>query len=330
MASGAITSIAIKKESSFKTDPTGTYSGIFGYGTKVTSIEKNNNIQRIYGLGSRNAQILLPMQFAGSLGIEYLLSNPWNFVSTLGKVATTGPDVNGIYTHTFTEQDTIPSYAIKNNIELGTTDAQQILLGCINANKTIACSLGEPVVISDDFLYTDEVFSTTSYVSQIAETFAPFTFAHGSFSLPDGTTIGKVQTCEASIANSADIIYGLGSRIGSTHLEKQREYGIRSSIYLTDPAIFWRAFYAGGTTSPFSGTTPGTITETPTLSLTFDNGLTLGNQRQIKLTFTGVMLDTYSTSYDVTAPIIEDGSFIARSLTITALNTTSSTPTDWY
>jgi len=330
MASGALASISVKKESTYKTDPTGTYNGVFGHGTKITSLEKSNSVERIYGLGSRTQQINLEKQFVGSFGVEYVMSNPWGFAAFLGKGATTGPDGNGIYTHTFTEQNTLPSYAVKNNIELGATDAQQILLGSVAASKSISMSVGSPVVVSDDFIYATETFSTDTFVAQIAETFDVFSFAHATFSLPDGTTVANVQAADISMSNSPEIIYGLGSRVGSTHVDKQREYSIRASVYLTNPAVFWRAFYTGGATSPFSGTAPGNHTEVPTLTITLDNGLTLGNQRQIKLEFTGVMMDSHSSSQDPTAPIIEDATFFARSLTVTALNTTTTFPAEWY
>lgn len=330
MASGALASISIKKEATYKTDPTGTYSGIFGHGTKITSLEKGNSVERIYGLGSRTQQINLEKQFNGSFGVEYVMSNPWSFAAFMGKGVTTGPDGDGIYTHTFTEENSLPSYAVKNNIELGTTDAQQIMLGSINASKSISISIGSPVMVSDDFVYADEIFSTTSYVAQIEETFDVFSFAHATFSLPDGTTVANVQAADLSMSNSPEIIYGLGSRVGQTHVDKQREYSIRASVYLTNPAVFWRAFYTGGATSPFGGTAPGTVVETPTLTITLDNGLTLGNHRQIKLAFSGVMMDTYSSSQDPTAPIMEDATFFARTLTVTALNTTSTIPASWY
>lgn len=330
MASGALASISVKKETVYKTDPTGVYGAIFGHGTKITSLDKSNSVERIYGLGSRTQQINLEKQFVGSFGVEYVMSNPWGFAAFLGKGATTGPDGSGIYTHTFTEQNTLPSYAVKNNIELGATDAQQIMLGSISASKSIGISVGSPVVVSDDFVYADEIFSTTSFVAQIAETFDVFSFSHATFSLPDGTVIANVQAADISMSNSPSIIYGLGSRVGSTHADLQREYSIRASVYLTNPALFWRAFYTGGASSPFSGTAPGNHTEIPTLTITLDNGLTLGNQRQIKLAFTGIMMDSYSSSQDPTAPIMEDATFFARTLTVTALNTTATIPADWF
>jgi hypothetical protein len=142
--------------------------------------------------------------------------------------------------------------------------------------------------------------------------------------------VANVQAADISISNNAEIIYGLGARTGTTHVDKNREYSIRASVYLTNPAVFWRAFYTGGATSPFSGTAPGTHTEVPTLTITLDNGLATANQRQIKLAFTGVMMDSYSSSQDPTAPIMEDATFFARSLTVTALNVTSTIPADWY
>jgi len=330
MASGALAAIAVRKEATYKTNPAtfnGTSDGIFGHGTKLSSISKANNVERIYGIGSRQQQVNLEKQFVGSFSVEYVLSNPWVFVPFFGKSATTGGPV---YTHTMTEQNDLPSYSVQNGIELGATDARQVFLGCVNNSKSLTCNVGDPVMVRDDYVYATELFSTDTYVAQQAEDFSVYSFAFGTLGLPDGTTVANVQNCEISMANNSDIIYGIGSRVGSTHVDKQREYSIRASVYLTNPAVFWRAFYTGGATSPFSGTAPGTHTEIPTMTLTLDNGGASTAQRQIKLAFTGVMMDSYSSSQDPTAPIMEDATFFARSLTVTAIDATTTTPAAWY
>jgi len=328
MPSGALSSIAIKKEATFATDPAGTYSGTFGYGTKITALERANNVNRIFGLGSRGQQVNLETIFAGSASVEYVLTNPYSFYAAIGKASTSGPDGDGLYTHTFADTDstsnTLPTFAIKNNIELGATDAQTVLLGAVMTNKTIACSVGEPAVVTDDFVYATETFSTTSFVAQIAETLNVYSFAHGTFSLPDGTTVANVQSAEIGIAENADIIYGLGARTGTTHVDKQREYTVRASVYMTDPAKFWRYVYAGGSGTPATGTAPTTMVEIPTLTLTFDNGGAGAAHRRISLAFTNVMMDTHSMPQDVTAPIIEDATLFPRGLTVTAINNQSS------
>jgi hypothetical protein len=329
MPSGALASIAVCKETTFKTDPAITYNGVFGHGTKITSLERSNGVQRIFGLGSRAQQVNLETIFSGSISVEYVLSNPYSFMAALGKTATTGPDVNSLYTHTFTEQDTLPTYAIKNNQELGTTDAQSVLLGAVMTNKTLTCSVGDPVVCSDDFVYATELFSTTAFVAQIQETLNIYSFAHGTFALPDGTTVANVQNCEIGISENADMIYGLGARTGATHVDKQREYTVRASVYMTDPAKFWRYVYAGGSGTPATGTAPTTMVEIPSLTLTLDNGGAAGAQRQIKLAFTNVMMDTHSMPQDIGAPIIEDATLFPRGLSVTAINPSATTEANY-
>jgi len=321
MASGALASIAVVKETTFKTDPAITYRGTFGFGTKITSLERANNVQRIFGLGSRGQQVNLETIFSGSVSVEYVLTNPYSFMAALGKTVTTGGPT---YTHTFTEQDILPSYAIKNNIELGGTDAQSVLLGAVLTNKTITLSVGDPVSVSDDFVYATELFSTISFVSQITETLNIYSFAHGTFALPDGTVVANVQNAEVGISENADIIYGLGARTGSTHVDKQREYTVRASVYMTDPAKFWRYVYAGGAGTPATGTAPTTMVEIPSLTLTLNNG-----SETITLSFTNVMMDTHSMPQDVSAPIIEDATLFPRGLTVVATNTESSSNTNY-
>ena len=73
MVSGALTSLSVKKEVTYKTDPGTTYSGIFGHGTKLSSLSKSNTVERIYGIGSRTQQVNLEKQFVPSFLLYYFL-----------------------------------------------------------------------------------------------------------------------------------------------------------------------------------------------------------------------------------------------------------------
>lgn len=320
MPSGALASLHIKKEATFKTDPT-VGSAVIGHGAKITSLERNNNIERIWGLGSRAQTVSLEKQFSGTVSTEHILSNPWFFSCVIGSGSTTGV---GPYVHTFSEASTLNSYAIKNSIELGTPDAELLLSGCVNNSTTITANINEPASVKMDWIYATETLPTSAtYTPQTEETFDVFGLASGTLEFPSGTVIANVQNCEASINNNVEIIYGLGSRVGSTKVEKNREYGVRASVYMTDPTSLWRYLYNGTS----SGTTPNTasITETATLNLIFNKGAS----KIIKLAFTNVKIDTHSLPQDPTAPIIEELSLIPRGLSVIATNSTSAIPADW-
>jgi hypothetical protein len=112
------------------------------------------------------------------------------------------------------------------------------------------------------------------------------------------------------------MIWGLGSRAGTAHVDKNRAYSIKTTAYFTDPATFLKIFYNGTT-----GTTPGAITETATLQLTFTNGTQI-----IEFTFSGLKIDTESLPQSIDAATMEDISLQARTLTAIATDSTSVFP----
>ena len=197
------------------------------------------------------------------------------------------------------------------------------LLGAKVNTCVLTSAIGEAVKVRLDCPYVNEAFSTTTS-AQATESFTIMTFAQGALECPSGTTIALVQTMEATIANTNEILWGQGSRFGQQAVPKNRDYTIRMSIALQQFADVLQKFYGGAT---------GLVAipaETATLNLTFDNGLTGTNQRQIKLAFTGIQFDEDSMPQDPTALIIEDAIAWARSCTATAINNTAGNTTTTY
>ncbi|MFW6130753.1 MAG: hypothetical protein ACOC56_06155 [Atribacterota bacterium] len=79
----------------------------FGQGVDI-SIERNNNAERVYGVGSRNATASVNKQYAGTATINGTLSNAYWLLGVLG--ANTDGGSEGEYTHTYTESDSLPSF----------------------------------------------------------------------------------------------------------------------------------------------------------------------------------------------------------------------------
>ena len=46
----------------------------FGHGTKITHTRRNN-MERLYGLGARNATTTIAKKYEGSASVEFVLSN---------------------------------------------------------------------------------------------------------------------------------------------------------------------------------------------------------------------------------------------------------------
>jgi len=318
MVSGAQTSLTAKEEATYLAATTVTTGVIGGHGLKITSQERSNNLQAVWGLGSRTQTVIVEKQFTGTLGIEFLMSNSWFLYPVLGKCADGG--TVGVYTHTYTETNTLPSFKFNNSLNIdgtSTSDLNISILGAVNTGTSIKTSIGEAVSVTMDWVYANETIATSAYVEQTAEAFMPFSFAHGVLELPNGATVANCQSVDISIAQNADMIWGLGSRAGTAHVDKNRAYTIRTSAYFTNPAAFLNLFYNGST-----GITPGNITEIATLQLTFTNGTQI-----IEFTFSGLKIESESLPQAIDAAVMEDINIQARTLTVIATDIIQTYPT---
>ncbi len=290
---------------------------VFGQGTRLSTLQRKNNVESVYGLGSRNATKLVPKNFEGLATVEFALSNPWFFRAVMGTVSSTG---TAPATHTFAEANTIPSISVENNITIDTVSKAHLLGAKVN-QCTISASVNEIARVRLDLIYSDEAHATSAG-TYVAPTFEVFTFAHGSFELPNGTTIAEVQSAEVVITNNAQMVYGAGNRRGSQCVVKNREYSARVSAAFEDATKGLHLLY-GQATGPLTNTVPA---ESADLELTFTNSLTGANKRAITMTFTGAHLDEHNLPQDPTALIIEDQAIKMRSLSVKAENATETSP----
>lgn len=65
-----------------------TYDKVFGLGQKISSLERSNNVEVIYGLGQRGGITTQEKQFTGSFSVEASLANPYIFRAVLGNGGT--------------------------------------------------------------------------------------------------------------------------------------------------------------------------------------------------------------------------------------------------
>jgi len=236
-----------------------------GRGVDV-SISRNNNAERIYGIGSRNANATINKQYSGTATINGVLTNAYWLLGVLGANANGG--AADAYTHTYTEANGLPSFTAKASQNTGSTDVGSILLGCRINTCTITAAVNEAVKFSLECPYRYETLGTT-FVSNLADTEPVFTFAHGSIEMPDGTKIAAVQNFELTINNGLEPVYGIGSRFMSDNVGKQREYSFSMTAAFNDYTSLLTYFMNG--TSSASAPDSGSGTEIATLELTFTN-----------------------------------------------------------
>ncbi len=316
MPTGANSYVNYGFESTFGTAVTADKT--FGSGVKLTSLERKNNIKDFYGLGNRNVAALLDSKFEGSLSVEFEIANPWFLRAVLGGEPTktgTGP-----YTWTFAEANIPPSLTIINGIDLA-TDAVMTYSGCICTDCKISCDNDGPAHATMNFVYAKEAKATAGIGSQVAETEAPFPFCYNSWNL-GSSAIATTQSVEISIENNAELIYGLGSRLATAPIFKQRGYKISLVNQFTDASVYLEKAY-GVATGPAATTASTAIAAA---NLVLDNGGATTAQRKFTFAFTDLKIDSESLPQSLDEVITESVEAIATGLTVTVINNTSTAP----
>lgn len=276
----------------------------FGQGVDI-SVARNNNAERITGVGARNATASINKQYSGTASINGALTNAYWLLGTLG--ANTDGGVVGAYTHTYSEADVLPSFTTKTSFELGTTDMANVLLGCRVNSMSLTAAVNEAVKFKIEAPYRYETVGTTA-VENIVDVEPVFTFAHGAIVL-DSVELAAVQSFELTINNNLESVYGVGSRFMANQVAKNREYNFNITAAFKDhTALFTR--FLNGTNSATAPDT-GSGTEIATLVLTFTNDD--GDILQFNLT--GVHLNEETLPQNVTEVIKENVTGWARGCT---------------
>ena len=404
MVSGALASVNYGYETVAFQTKSGSINKTFGLGSKITGLERNNNLAIIYGLGDREAAVNQELMFQGSFSVETVMSDPWAFQAFLGdyfasadsstgkqtttltgshalgatqltvvsstgfvdtevihiagniantyeirKVSGAPPDGTHInidkplyyqhntasavselggsgptyYYHVFRNPNSIKlnTLTIQNTIDL-TADLQTNLLGCVPTSMSMSASVGSVVPVTYDFMFgREDPEDAPAFVSQVASSFNAYSFAYGNLYFPGSASAAKaaVQSCDISITPNLELIYGLGSRNAAAYSEQAFDFSINTSMFFQDKNDFQALFMDGTSTYPVTG--PASTVAQNGLVLHFNDGT-----NSIVYSFGGVKIDTTNMPQDPTAPIMEDVSLKARTLTIYARNTTTTSP----
>jgi len=274
----------------------------FGQGVDVT-ITRNNNKERVFGMGARNATETVPKQYASALTVNGTLTNVYWLLGVLGKNADGGSV--GVYTHTYTESTPLPSMTIQVPVSFGDTDYWEEFIGCRVKTCKLSMAVNEAVKFS---LEIDARYDSLNTATKaiVADAFIPFTFAEGVLELPDGTTIALTQNVELTFNNNNEPIYGTGSRFMSDNVPKTVEHDFTASVAIKNFDLL-KKLYDGSTGVAPSGTAQGTIAD---LILTLTKG-----SEVIVITLANVHIDSESRPISATEVIKQEISGWADDLT---------------
>ena len=287
----------------------GSLTTYFGHNVKFNRTIKNN-IERIPDLNTRNYTKFGAKKVEGTWGADFQVSNFSFMKGVLGSVADAG---SGPYTHTYSEANVPPSLTIQASEDLD-TDSEQTLTGCLIDKFSMNLNVGEIVKGKLDGTYIKEVKDSTLNTngnSQDAEDV--FSFSHGTIELPTSTTIGEIQSCDVSISNNAELIWGLGSRFATQRAFKQRVYEFKINKIREQDSDFLDKLY-GSTTTMSSANKPA---DTATLNLTLTNGLGTTLLRSFTMKVDSLQVDDFSST-------LSPGDLTKEDVTLYALGLNSS------
>jgi len=243
MATGAFANIKWGQESTFGSVASNVDKA-FGYGTEITGLDWDNDINPRRGLGNRNATAFSFGPFKGSFSVKFDLVDPWVFKLMMGYMT------GSVNNYVFGETPALPSFTIKNRID--TMDNAEAVLhtftGCVVTDWTMDCAVGnEPIGITLNIAFANvtEAVTTSALVSPTASlhTFAQAAWKKGT------SIIAKVENVSIKCNQNAEMKAYLGSRIAQRARFGEREYDVTSLHYYGSTYAYLADFY---------GTTPNT------------------------------------------------------------------------
>lgn len=273
-------------ESTFGTAPADSaLTTQWGHNVKFNRTAKSN-LERVYNLGTRDATKYVTRKFEGTWSAEFEVSNWYFMKAVLGSVATTGA---GPYTHTYNVANVPPSLTIQQSEDLD-TNSEITMVGCLIDKFSLNMNVGDVVTARLDGVYLKETKdSTLNTNGNTQDSEEPFTFAHCTVEKPNGTVLTEVQNMTWDFTNSAELVWGLGSKFATQRIFNQRQFDFSLNQVREADVNILDDFY-GGTTAISNPNNPANIT---TLEIIVTNGLSSTNQRSFTALFDALQVDEY-------------------------------------
>ncbi len=277
-----------------------TIDRVLGNGATV-GVSLNNNTERLYALGDRNAKKLVTKKLEVSWNADFALSNAYFMRYVLGTISSsTG---SGPYIRTYGENNTLPSMSIENAFNLD-TDSFHTVLGAKVNSMTINCNAGEMAKCRLEGFAQQLVKTSTLGTTSSGDIEDPMIFSGASVKLGSSTSL-DVQSMEITIGNNLEMLYGLGSRFATKAVAKAREYSFKINEAYEDDTLQLDNFLGSDTESV---TNPANLA---TMVATFTNGLASTFTRELVMTLASIQLPTYDYTMDINEIIKEDVTYFA-------------------
>jgi len=229
---GASSYIRYGWETTFGAAPTlSTLDKAFGLNARLTNWSLTNSPKDLPTLGQVEVKDYAFGQQTGSMGVDFVLSNPWIFGAIYGEPTRTGssPYVYkyGTTAGVHAAAKSVRSFTTEVGFEGETNTMVRRGLGCIANSLGISTTIDGTVDCSMDIGYGKEdstsgsVYTTGFETSPPADDVAfPYTFAHGQLKwagegLADTTSatsiVAELQDASISFAQNPTLLYTIGS-----------------------------------------------------------------------------------------------------------------------
>ncbi len=312
---------------------------VFGLEQKITNWSFTNNRNVLQKLNQLEPDIYYYGTTRGSIGVDFVLSNPW-WLNTLfdTRVTTDCMPTCCVNSHVYTN---VSKLRQPISLEIGTHQAGVLmccptgvirkLTGGVVNSVSLRSSIGEAVRGSVDISYADEeecgVCLDTTPATDTCN--FPYTFAYGNLTTSAGT-IANLQSFDLTISSGSDLLYTHNTSVACDAYRRLLEVtGSFTATYVDEEML--RAVYAqahvGQVCCCGDCVSAGldcevTAIEQTTLTIVFDNAQAGALEKSITLTGTGVGIADHSVSLEPNEPIFETLNWQIRTLAPVAINQT--------
>jgi len=305
---------------------------VFGLEQKITNWSLTNNRITIQRLNQLEPQLFAYGTTRGSMGVDFILSNPWWLNSLYDTVVSCDMCIacDAFASHTYTNVTKIRQpISIEIGTEQGATDVVRKITGGVVNSIALRSTIGEVIRASADISYANETETCPSMcIDCMPATDTcnfPYTFAYGNLTTSAGT-IANLQSFDININQNSDLLYTHNTTVACAAYRKLFEItGSFTATYVDNELL--RDVYAQAHTGTFCMVAVGLdcevfAREQATLTIVFDNGVSGAFEKSITLTGTGVGIADHSVSLEPNEPIFETLNWQVRTLAPVAVNQT--------
>lgn len=297
MATGAKASVMFGFETNFGTAAACTKT--FGRGVSISELSEENNLERVYGIGSKSPQAIDVGQYGISFGVEFNVASP-DFLQCLF-----GAPVSGVWTNEGTPNST--TVQISKPISGSSAEISKYT-GCICTDCSLDLTNERAVKASMSFLAANVSTAESSIPAQVMDTEDIYTYAECNYYLGD-QKLAAVQNANITLTQNAELVYGLGNRFGVGEEYLQQEISVTCVNRYDNPALF-RQKMMGGSSVP-SQTGPTSI---PLIKIGLES---LKDGSDIIFEFSDCLINSYSSPASNAEIITEEVEIMPLGLKIT-------------